>query len=871
LTLVQAWLAEDRLVSSRLVVLTRGAVAVSGQDVTDLAYAPVWGLVRSAQSEHPDRLVLIDLDGGLDAPDAFEALVSAVASGEPQAALRQGQVLTPLLSRLAAPAALSPPPGVGAWRLDTTGQATLDSLSLVDAPEALAPLGVGQVRVALRAAGVNFRDALIALGVYPDLAELGGEGAGVVLEVGPDVTVLAAGDRVMGLFSGAFGPIAVTDHRLLVDMPPGWSFTQAASVPIVFLTAYYGLVDLAGVAAGESLLVHAAAGGVGMAAVQLARHLGAQVFGTASEGKWDTLRGLGLDQDRIASSRDLEFAERFLAASGGRGVDVVLNSLAGGFVDASLRLLPRGGRFIEMGKTDIRPAADIAEAYPGVAYQAFDLRETDPDRVQAMLAEIIALFRCGALTPLPVTTWNVRQAPQALRYISQARHTGKIVLTIPPPLSQGTVLVTGGTGALGAQVARHLVTDHGVDRLVLASRQGPRAPGADALAAELTGLGAVVTVAACDVSDRDALVKLISSITADGRLGAVVHAAGVLDDGVIGALTPQRVDRVLAAKADAAWHLHELTQDLDLSAFVLFSSIAGTLGGPGQANYAAANTFLDALAAYRRTRGLPAVSLAWGPWTGQGMTDHLDRTDLARMTRQGLAPLPPQNALALLDAALTGGQPVVCPVRLDPAALRAHTQTRAGLLAGLTGLTGPARPASRRDNLADSAGHSGAVLARRVAGLSQADAEQVLFELVAGEAAVVLGHTGPDAAQKVGAGREFRELGFDSLTAVELRNRLGAVTGLRLPATLVFDYPTPAVLARHLQTQLSGIPAQANVPAAAVGVGVDEPVAIVGVGCRFPGGVTSPEELWELVAAGVDAVSAFPVDRGWDLERLYDP
>ncbi|MGH8929597.1 MAG: SDR family NAD(P)-dependent oxidoreductase, partial [Egibacteraceae bacterium] len=679
LTLVQAWLAEDRLVSSRLVVLTRGAVAVSGQDVTDLAYAPVWGLVRSAQSEHPDRLALIDLDGGLDAPEALEALVSAAASGQPQAALRQGQVLTPRLSRLAAPAALSPPPGVPAWRLDTTGQATLDSLSLVACPQATQPLEAGQVRVAVHAAGVNFRDALVALGVYPGPAVLGGEAAGVILEVGPGVAGLAAGDRVTGLMAGAFGPVAVTDHRLVVRMPDRWSFTQAASVPIVFLTAYHGLVDLAGLAAGESLLVHAAAGGVGMAATQLARHLGAQVYATASPGKWNTLHRLGIPPERVASSRDLEFERQLLTATGGRGVDVVLNSLAGQFVDASLRLLPRGGRFVEMGKTDLRSAVEVADAYPGVAYQAFDLRETDPDRIQAMLAEIIALFRCGALTPLPVTTWDVRQAPQALRYISQARHTGKIVLTIPPPLSQGTVLVTGGTGALGAQVARHLVTGHGVDRLVLASRQGPRAPGADALAAELAGLGAHVRVVACDVGDRDALGGLVDSVTARGRLAGVVHAAGVLDDGVIGSLTPQRVDRVLAPKADAAWHLHELTQDLELSVFVLFSSIAGTLGGPGQANYAAASTFLDALAAYRRTRGLAAVSLAWGPWTGQGMTDHLDRADLARMTRQGLAPLTPQNALALLDAALTGGQPVVYPVRLDPAALRAHTQTRAGL------------------------------------------------------------------------------------------------------------------------------------------------------------------------------------------------
>ncbi|MGH3755152.1 MAG: SDR family NAD(P)-dependent oxidoreductase, partial [Pseudonocardiaceae bacterium] len=649
LGLVQAWLADDRLAGSRLVVLTRDAVAVGDGDVTDLGCAPVWGLVRSAQSENPGRLVLVDLDS--QHPDSCGALLPGVlASGEPQAALRRGEVLIPRLGRIDAGAVLSPPVGVPAWRVDVGGQATLDDLCVLPCPEVMAPLGVGQVRVAVRAVGVNFRDVLVALGVYPGPAVLGGEGAGVVLEVGPGVTGLAVGDRVMGLFSGAFGPVAVTDHRLLTRVPAGWSYVQAASVPIVFLTAYYGLVDLAGLRGGETVLVHAAAGGVGMAAVQLARHLGARVFGTASAGKWGTLRGLGLDQDRIASSRDLEFTERFLAASDGRGVDVVLNSLAGAFVDASLRLLPRGGRFVEMGKTDVRSAAEVASAHPGVAYQAFDLMEAGPDRIQAMLGEVVDLFDRGVLDLLPVTTWDVRQAERALRFVSQARHVGKVVLTMPPPLfdAEGAVLVTGGTGALGGLVARHLVTEHGVRRVVLASRRGPEAAGAAELQAELTELGAQVTVTACDVADRDALAQLISSITAEGRLGAVVHAAGVLDDGVIASLTQERVDRVMGPKADAAWYLHELTQGLDLSAFVLFSSITGILGSPGQANYAAANAFLDALAAHRRARGLAAVSVVWGPWAGEGMAGRLGHADVARLKRSGAVPLSSEQGLSLI-------------------------------------------------------------------------------------------------------------------------------------------------------------------------------------------------------------------------------
>ncbi len=273
-------------------------------------------------------------------------------------------------------AALLPPAGVSSWRLDAVAGGTLDGLALVESPEALAPLAEGQIRVGLRAAGLNFRDVLIALGVYPGEALIGSEGAGTVLEVGPGVEDLQVGDRVMGLFVGGFGPVAVTERRGVVRMPAGWSFAEAASVPAVFLTAYYALVDLADVQRGEKLLVHAAAGGVGMAAVQLARHFGVEVFGTASPGKWEALASLGLDGAHVASSRSLEFGERFTDATNGQGVDVVLNSLAGEFVDVSLGLLGPGGRLVEMGKTDVRDRQAVAESHPGVAYRAFDLKES---------------------------------------------------------------------------------------------------------------------------------------------------------------------------------------------------------------------------------------------------------------------------------------------------------------------------------------------------------------------------------------------------------------------------------------------------------------------------------------------------------------
>ncbi|MEU8220982.1 type I polyketide synthase [Micromonospora taraxaci] len=791
LTTLQAWLTDDRWHSSQLVVLTHKAVPAGLQrHGVDATQAAVWGLMRSAQAEHPGRIVLVDIDNSASSA----ALLTVLDGGEPQVAIRDGRLLAPRLARTGSDMLV--PPNGAPWRLDIQAAAgTMEGLSLVACPQVTEPLEPGQVRISVRAAGLNFLDAFIALGLQPGSRPLGSEAAGVITGIGPDVTGLTVGDRVMGLVPHAFGPIAVTDHRLLVPIPRGWSFEQAASVPVVFLTAYYGLFDLAGLQAGESVLVHAAAGGVGMAAVQLAQQAGAQVFGTASPGKWDTLRALGLDDAHIASSRTLDFEHHFRTHSQAQGVDIVLNSLAGEFVDASARLLPRAGRFLEMGKTDIRDADQIAEQYPTVAYQAFDLMQAGPERIQQMLSNIMELFEQGRVRPLPVTSWDVRQARQALRYLSQARHTGKIVLSVPAPLDPtGTVLVTGGTGLLGGLVARHLVRGLGVQRLVLTSRQGMRADRAAALVDELTGLGAHVSVVACDAADRDALAEMLARVPAEHPLTGVVHAAGVLADGLIESMTDQQLAQVLRPKVDAAVNLHELTRDMDLGMFVLFSSAAGVLGGPGQGNYAAANAFLDALAIRRRAEGLPATSIAWGLWAeASGMTAHLQHSDLARMSRSGVTPMSTEQALALFDAAVGSGEPLLVAARWDTSRLRA--QAEANVLPAM--LRGLARGAFR-PSVAAAADTS--VLVRRLTGVSEADQQRVLLDLVRGHVATVLGHTNLDAVDVTQA---FKDIGFDSLTAVELRNRLGAATGLRLPATLVFDYPTPTALATYLRVELA--------------------------------------------------------------------
>ncbi|MBU7600899.1 SDR family NAD(P)-dependent oxidoreductase, partial [Streptomyces sp. P38-E01] len=864
LATVQEWLADDRTDTTPLVVVTRGAVATaSGDPAHDLRGAAVWGLVRSAQAQYPGRLVLADLDPHTD---SWLALPAALASGEPQLALRQGAAYAPRLTRPRGDDVLTVPTGTDTWRLDIPEKGSVDKLDLVPCPEELTTPAAGQLVIEVRAAGLNFRDVLNTLDMYPGPAVLlGAEAAGVVTAVGADVTGFAPGDRVMGLVSGGFATHAVADARMVAPTPDGWTWAQAASVPVAYLTAYYGLRDLAHLQAGESVLVHAAAGGVGMAAAQLARHWGADVYGTAGDHKRDLLRADGWAGDRLASSRTLDFEDRFRATSGGRGVDVVLNSLAGEFIDASLRLLAPGGRLVEMGKTDVRDPGQVVVDHPAVAlYQAYELREAGEDRIQEMFRDLTDLFATGALAPLPTVTWDVRHARAAFRHMAQAKHYGKIVLTLPRSWDpEGTVLVTGGVGVLGGILARHLVTRHGMRHLLLTGRRGPDTPGAAELAAELRESGAEVTVAACDAADPDALAALLAAVPAAHPLTAVVHAAGTVDDGALEALTPDRLRTVLAPKADAARNLDRLTRDLDLADLVLFSAGAGVFGNAGQANYAAANTYLDALAHRRRAAGLPTTSLSWGLWADtSALTGQLDATDLARVRRSGVLPLSAADGMALFDAALTEQRPHLVPIRLSTGQLRAETDEIPHLLRAL--YRGPAR------RTAEAGTASGTdALRGRLAGLSADDRHTALRDLVGTYAAAVLGHADPDLLH---AQRAFRDLGFDSLTAVELRNRLSGATGLRLPATLVFDHPTVAELAAFLDAELfDGLTAAPAAPVAAHAPhGDDEPFAIVGMACRLPGGVRSPEDLWQLLADGTDAIAPFPADRGWNLDALYD-
>ncbi|MET8630612.1 SDR family NAD(P)-dependent oxidoreductase [Kitasatospora sp. NPDC004669] len=435
--------------------------------------------------------------------------------------------------------------------------------------------------------------------------------------------------------------------------------------------------------------------------------------------------------------------------------------------------------------------------------------------------------------------------------------------------TDGTVLVTGGTGALGSMLARHLVAEHGVRHLLLTSRRGPDAPGATELCADLAELGATVRIAGCDAADPKALAELLDAVPAAHPLRAVVHCAGVLDDGTIPALTAERMDTVLTPKADAAWNLHTATQGLELTAFVLYSSVVATLGAPGQGNYAAANAYLDGLAAYRRAQGLPATSLAWGLWAESGgMGGTLGEQEQQRMARTGVVPMPDAQGLALFDTALAHDRALLVPAQLNGVGLRA--QASAGTVAPI--FTALYKPRPRRAVEAGPAvGEHG--LAQELVARGEAEQGPFLLDFLGRHIATVLGH---DPSTAIDPESSFKDLGFDSLTAVELRNTLSKAVGIRLPATLTFDHPTPGAIARHLREELlsSAVP-QAKPAGGATGRSRtpknDDPIVIVGMGCRFPGGADTPEALWRLVADEVDAVGDFPDNRGWDLDALFDP
>jgi phthiocerol/phenolphthiocerol synthesis type-I polyketide synthase C len=761
----------------------------------------VWGLGRVAMNEAPAlHCTLIDLDLNPASDEALELLQQELMQpdGEQEIVLTPKGRFVPHLERTsldASPVARLP---AERFKLDFRMPGQLRNLQWL--PNPARPLADDEVEVRVVAAGLNFRDVMYAMGLLPDEAvengfagaSLGLEFSGVVTRIGKAVSGLTAGDAVMGFGPSCFASHVVTRTHAVTLKPHAWSFESAATVPAVFLTAYYALDTLANLKPGERVLIHGAAGGVGMAAVQLALHRGAEVFATAgSEEKRDFLKLLGADH--VFDSRSLAFADDILQATGGEGVDVVLNSLAGEAIRRNLRILKPFGRFLELGKRDFfeNTAIGLRPFRNNISYFAIDadqLLVTRPDLAARVLREVMALFHEDALFPLPFQAFAAGRIVEAFRTLQQARHIGKVVVQLEgapvdvaqpamqPPRARfspdSTWLVTGGLSGFGLESARWLA-ERGVGHVVLLGRRGVRTPGAVQAVGTLKAAGAQVTVAACDITCRDAVAKVLDEIRRSSPpLKGVLHAAAVIEDGLLENLDAEQLNRVLAPKLTGAWNLHELTKDMPLDYFVLYSSVTTFLGNPGQGNYVAANTALENLAALRRSAGLPATCIAWGPISDSGYLARNTEIRDSLASRLGAAPLRAGQVLALLDRLLASPRATVAAADFDWARL-------SRLL--------PSREASRFQPLRDMLGASadaafaGEDIRNLIAGQSPGSVKAIVQSVIAHEVAVILGTD----AGRIELGRNLHDLGMDSLMGVELAVALEAHFGISLPTLML--------------------------------------------------------------------------------------
>jgi myxalamid-type polyketide synthase MxaB len=786
-------------VTPRLWVVTLGSQAVAGADQVRLSPAPLWGLARTLQLEVPAlRCACVDLPSRPSAKDVEALLGEFVAPpGETQVALRAGERYVARLARHRDSRAAEV---AGPFRLQLAGYGSPDNLRLV--PLTRRAPGPGEVEIEVKAAALNFRDVLVALGMLKgyyaqvlaiERAEdvrLGFDCAGVVAAVGEGVKDFRVGDEVMTSTPGSFTSFFTLRRTDVVHKPAGLGFEEAAALPTAFFTAHYGLCQLAGLKPGERVLIHAAAGGVGQAAVQVAHAVGAEVFATASPGKWELLRGQGVRH--VMSSRTLNFADEVLRLTGGEGVDVVLNSLTGEAVGKSFDVLKKGGRFVEIGKLGIWAPEQAAARRQDAAYYTFDLDQAidqDAGLPHRTLGVVRAWFEEGRLRPLPQRVFSVRNAVEAYRFLQQTRYVGKVVLSFAPEATpavhaDGSYLITGGLGALGVRVARCLV-EQGARHLVLAGRSGALAEAWEAME-ELRAAGASVREVRVDVASPADVARLVEACQAEAPLRGVVHAAGVLDDGVVDRQTAERFATVMAPKVHGAWNLHQQTRELPLDFFVVFSSMASVLGSAGQSNYAAANAFLDALAHHRRARGLPGLSVNWGPWAEAGMAARLS------LAGQGVEKIDPADGLRVLVELLRPGQ------RHGPAQVgvwRAHWPAFQRRLP--PGEFPPFLGAFlRRVARAEPAAPAGEFL-RRFQAAAAGERPALLESAIQKELFTVLGQ---EATHQVRPTQPWAELGLDSLMMVDLKTRLEAMTRLTLPVEkLVRDVTTRSVASVILQ------------------------------------------------------------------------
>ncbi|WP_333873041.1 thioester reductase domain-containing protein [Methylobacter sp.] len=772
-------------------LVTRGAQPVDRHAINGLDSGLFSGIHAVLSNEYANLFVgIVDLDLDNDVGDYKELARWLSQFRENRLAIRNGAAFACRLQPWKPASA-----GERCQALDSRSRGVLDALVWEEAVRG--ELAADEVEIRVVSSALNFRDVLQALAMYPgEATALGGECAGQVVRVGANVRTVAVGDPVFCLLAeeGCLRDFVRTSDDRVFKLPPELSFDEAAGMPVAFLTAYHGLRVLAGLRSGEWVLIHAGTGGVGMAAIQIANSVGAHIIATAgSEEKREYLRSLGIVH--VGDSRSTAFADTVRVATGGRGVDVVLNALAGDMITASMDALAPNGRFVEVGKADIWDEERLSLNYPGISYHHFDLVELQRSRPAAIadgIAAILGDLAAGRLHPLPYRLFSRADTADAFRYMAQARHRGKVLLRLSSPQNpafnvraDATYLVTGGLGGLGRFFAYWLASQ-GAGAVLLTGRRPLDNEGATFLA-ELEALGCKSAYVAVDVSDFEALAQALDRHKSLPLRG-IIHAAGVADDAPLHHLDWPHFANVLASKVSGAWNLHRLSAGLPLDFFALCSSASGWLGNPGQANYAAANTWLDSFAAWRRMHGLPALSIAWGPWAEAGMHARL----VAGRNQDGndMGTIAPEQGIAAL-AALLESRDVPAALAVLPS--RAENYLR------------QAAPSALRPLLAEqlrSIGNHQAPVRQRLdedfSRLPDAERYPFLLDYLRRQ----LGQSLSLPAAEVSTDASLELLGLDSLMSVEVVNRIERDFGLRLSADFLTRSSSPQELAAGLMSRL---------------------------------------------------------------------
>ncbi|AFZ33823.1 Phenylalanine racemase (ATP-hydrolyzing), Mycocerosate synthase [Stanieria cyanosphaera PCC 7437] len=835
LYLIQALINYNWQNFPRLWIVTKGCQVTNFSPYPPISLSPLWGMVNAINLEHPElNCTLIDLDSSTSTIDS-EILFKEITSPDQENRIiyREGKRKVARLVRKLINSNQNQP-----LQLEITKRGTLDNLQWQ--PTTRRQPNNGEVEIKVHSVGLNFRDILNALGMYPgEAGKLGLECSGEIVAVGKKVDQLKVGDEIIAIASGSFSNYVTVDANLVIAKPTSLSFTEAATIPTAFLTAYYCLHHLAEIKPGDKILIHSAAGGVGLAAIQLAKQVGAEIFATASLSKWEYLQSLGIKH--IFNSRSLDFANKIFSLTAGKGIDIVLNSLSGEFISKSLSVLNPDGCFIEIGKKDIWDKNQIETIQPNVSYFLVDLIEVtqqQPELIQSMLCDLITQFNNGSFQPLPCKQFSQQDVTAAFRYMQQAKHIGKIVIQNSQFNCMGELLfahnasylITGGLGALGLEVTQWMI-EKGAKHLILISRNQP-SQNAQATINQLQQNGTTIQVIQADIADLEAVNKIIQKYynTEEQKnfsssplhpLKGIIHAAGIIDDGAIINLTKEKFTKVISPKVQGAWNLHQATQNLSLDFFVMFSSAASILGSSGQANYCAANAFLDNLAHYRRSLGLPALTINWGAWDEIGMatnTKLFSNTKLIGKVVEerknkivnlnahqsdeefnnsfkipGMGKIQPKQGIEILEYLLSTDAIQVGILPID----WSKWQQQLPLFANFI---------NHKKNEVEVIKQSEILQQLEIA--QPSELKPILINYLCTEVGQILGLNSSDT---IDIEQGFTELGIDSLSSVELRNKLQTNLQCKLSSTLIYDYPTIISLAEYLINNLFATDIEQNI------------------------------------------------------------